>query len=134
MAFISVTRLRIRRRRYLLPFLYRTIQAQLQARRAPGNLVVRLLNDANRAFWTITVWRDESSMRAYMISGAHGRVMPSLMEWCDEAATAHWTQEDAMPPTWAEAHQRLLKDGRRSKVRYPSAAQDAFSVPPPRTT
>jgi heme-degrading monooxygenase HmoA len=134
MAFVSVTRLRIRQRRFLLPFFYRTIQAQLQARRAPGNLIVRLLNDTNRAYWTITVWQDQASMRAYMISGAHGKAMPRLMEWCDEAATAHWTQDDATPPTWVEAHQRLIREGRPSKVRHPSAAQDAFSVPPPRTT
>src|SRR6266851_3020369 len=55
----------------------------------------------------------------------------NLVEWCDEAAVVHWTQESAVLPTWPEAYQRLQKDGRRSKVNHPSAGHQAYEFPPP---
>lgn len=91
------------------------------------------MNDARLAFWTVTTWRDEAAMRAYMIAGAHKAAMPKLMDWCDEAATAHWDQDDMTPPTWAEAHARLVAGGRPSKVRRPSQAHLDNSIPAPRT-
>ncbi|MBP8274608.1 MAG: DUF3291 domain-containing protein [Acidobacteria bacterium] len=132
MSFISLTRLRIRSWRFLPMFFYYAVRTLSQAKKAPGNVSAIVLNDANRVFWTMSVWTDEQAMRAYMISGAHGKVMPKLMEWCDEAATAHWTQESATAPSWLEAHQKLITLGRRSKVRHPSAAQEAFAIPTPR--
>lgn len=132
MSFVSVTRLRIRSWRFLPVFFYHAVQTLSQAKKAPGNVSAIVLNDANRAFWTMSVWTDEQAMRAYMISGPHGKVMPKLMEWCDEAATAHWTQDSPTAPSWTDAHARLIKDGRRSKVRHPSPAQEAFSIPNPR--
>lgn len=133
MAFVSVTRLRIRRIWFLPAFFVHTIPSFNQARRAPGNLSAQVLNDANRVYWTLSVWTDEEAMRAYMTAGAHMKAMPHLMEWCDEAATGHWTQESTEAPSWTEAHRRLVAEGRRSKVRHPSPAQEAFLIPAPRT-
>ena len=45
------------------------------------------------------------------------------MEWCDEAAVAHWTQDSPEPPSWEEAHRRLQESGRPSKVNHPSEGQ-----------
>ncbi len=59
--------------------------------------------------------------------------MPKLMEWCDEAAVLHWQQESAAEPTWAEAHRRLLAEGRVSKVLHPSPKHATRDYPPPRT-
>jgi hypothetical protein len=67
-----------------------------------------------------------------MISGAHRRVMPRLLEWCDEASVAHWLQDSPEPPLWDEAHRRMQGEGRRSKVNNPSEAQQRFEIPPPR--
>ena len=71
-------------------------------------------------------------LRAYMLGGAHKQVMPKLLDWCDEAATTHYTQDAAELHSWAEAHRRLVAEGRRSKVLHPSAAQESFTIPPPR--
>ena len=132
MAFVSVTRLRLRHWRFLPVFFWHTIPSFRQARQAKGNLSADVLNDRQWAFWTRSVWVDESAMRAYMTSGAHMKAMPYLMEWCDEAATTHWVQAEATPPDWQEAHRRLGAEGRRSKVRPPSPAQTAFEIPAPR--
>jgi SpoVK/Ycf46/Vps4 family AAA+-type ATPase len=92
-----------------------------------------VLRDADRAFWTRTVWRDEAAMRAFMQSGVHRRVMARLPEWCNEAALVHWVQETSKPPSWAEAHRRFQGEGRRSRVSHPSDAQRRFEIREPQT-
>ena len=132
MPLVSITRLRVRRRRFLPAFLIQALRSALEARRATGNLSVALLADRDRTYWTRTLWRDEVAMRAFMTTGVHRRVMPRLLEWCDEAALVHWLGEAGEPPSWAEAHRRLVADGRASKVKHPSEAQRRFAIPPPR--
>jgi heme-degrading monooxygenase HmoA len=134
MPFVSITRLRVRRWRYQPQFLFQSFRAARQAKRAAGNLVVSVLRDADRAFWTRTVWRDEAAMRSFMRSGVHRRIMARLAEWCDEAALVHWVQDANEPPSWAEAHRRLQQEGRRSRVSHPTEAQRRFEIPEPRTS
>jgi quinol monooxygenase YgiN len=134
MPFVSITRLRVRRWRYLPQFLVQSIRAARQAKRAAGSLAVSILRDADRAFWTRTVWSDEAAMRSFMQSGVHRRVMARLPEWCNEAAVVHWVQDDKEPPSWAEAHRRLELEGRRSRVNHPTAAQRRFEIREPRTS
>ncbi|MEQ1473100.1 MAG: DUF3291 domain-containing protein [Candidatus Acidiferrum sp.] len=85
-------------------------------------------------FWTRTTWDSEAAMKAYMLGGVHRQVMRKLLEWCDEAAVAHWTQDSAEEPTWQEAHAQLLKIGRLSKVNRPSKAQSEFQIPAPQVS
>jgi heme-degrading monooxygenase HmoA len=128
MPFVSITRLRVRRWRYLPQILIQSFRAARQAKRAAGNLAVSVLRDADRAFWTRTVWRDEAAMRSFMQSDVHRRIMARLPEWCDEAAVVHWVQEADEPPSWREAYRRLQKEGRRSRVSHPSEAQRRFEI------
>jgi quinol monooxygenase YgiN len=66
--------------------------AALQARRANGNLAVSLLREADNTFWTRSLWTDEAAMKSFMVSDAHRSIVPKLLEWCDEASVARWTQ------------------------------------------
>lgn len=134
MPLVSVTRLRVRAWRYLPAFVVGTFRSALAARASSGSLAVSILSDSNFAFWTRTVWNDEATLRSFILAGAHKRVMPRLLEWCDEAAVVRWVQESREPPPWPEAHRRLAQEGRRSKVDHPSAAQERFEFPSPRTT
>jgi hypothetical protein len=129
---ISLTRLRVRSWRFLPGFLLGTFRAQRQAVRAAGFRGGRLLVDANRAYWTLTAWEDEAAMRAYRASGAHGKVMPRLLGWCDEAAVLHWTAETADLPDWTAAHRRMVAEGRPSRVDHPSPDHQTLRIPPPR--
>lgn len=70
-------------------------------------------------------------MKTFMLASPHGEAMRKLLHWCDEAAVVHWSQEDEELPSWAEAHQRMLRYGRPSKVNHPSAAQQAFHIEAP---
>jgi len=132
MALISVTRLRVRAFRYFPGFLFFALVSARQARRARGNLGSSLLADAKRTFWTLTAWEDEASMREFMMAPPHRRAMPRLLDWCDEASVSHWLQESPELPDWREAHRRLVAEGRRSKVRHPSPAHEAFEIPLPK--
>lgn len=132
MAFISVTRLRLRSIFYLPLFIWHTLKSQRQVTRASGFLGGRLLRDPGNTFWTLTAWKDEAAMRAYRGSGAHMKAMPRLLNWCDEASIAHWEQETAELPEWSEAHRRMVREGRMSKVKHPSKAQLAREIGAPK--
>jgi hypothetical protein len=132
MPVVSVTRLRVRSFLFLPAFLLASARIAKQARNASGNLAFKVLRDRRNAFWTCTCWDSEASMKDFVLDGPHGKVMRKLLNWCDEAALAHWTQEGDEPPSWAEAHRNLLRRGRTSKVNHPSDAQKAFRIDPPK--
>jgi len=131
MPVVSVTRLRVRSWRFLPGFFLFAMRSARQAQRSNGNLSVRVLNDRQRAFWTSTSWESEHAMKAFMLAEPHRTAMRKLLEWCDEAALVRWTQPDPDLPAWAEAHRRLVQDGRPSKVNHPSQAHTSYSIPLP---
>jgi Domain of unknown function (DUF3291) len=112
--------------------LWRTLAAQRQVARAPGFVGGRLLVDVHRTYWTLTVWESEAAMRAFRGSGAHARVMPRLVDWCDEASYAHWTPTDGSVPTWTEAYRHLVGEGKLTRVAHPSRDHEARYFPEPR--
>jgi hypothetical protein len=116
--------LRIRSVRFVLPFGWYTWRSFRQAKRAPGNLGVKLRKAEGFAFWTLTGWQDEAAMSAYRITLPHRHAMPKLLEWCDEAAV-HWNQESAELPDWRTAEKRRAETGRPSNVNHPSIDQQA---------
>jgi len=132
MPFISVTRLRVRSLRYLLSFLWQTFKVARQAQHSSHFLGGRILREPGNIFWTVTAWEEEPAMRGFRQHGAHGVVMPKLLEWCDEAAYVHWSQDSLELPDWREAHQRLVQEGKLSKVYHPSPAQLAKEIAEPK--
>jgi hypothetical protein len=132
MALVSVTRLRVRSVWYLASFFWRNMKIMRQVQRSSGFLGGMLLIEAKKVFWTLTAWEDGAAMNVFRTQGAHGGVMPKLLDWCDEAALVHWTQLTDVLPSWQEAHYRMMKEGRPSKVRHPSPAQVAYEIAAPR--
>jgi hypothetical protein len=125
MPFVSLTRLRVRSLRFVPLFVIYTSQAVSQVRRAPGFQQGALLADKSWAFWTMTAWDSEDDMRRFMTNGAHKRAMPRLLDWCDEASVAHWSQSEEALPSWTDADMRMRETGRASKVRNPSPHMQA---------
>jgi len=134
MIFVSLTRLRIRSLRFVPLFMGYAFRSVRQVRKAQGFLGGAVLNDRNRAFWTMTAWDTMASMRQFMNSGPHKRAMPHLLNWCDEASVAHWEQDNSALPGWMDAASRMRKSGRPSKVRYPSADHAVLRFPEPRAS
>lgn len=117
---VSVTRLRLRRWWFVPRFAIHTrrIRRQLLGSRglAGGMFAVEL----PLTFWTVSIWADEQSMRAFRNGGEHVKSMRHLLDWCDEASYVHWSQDGASLPTAAEIFARLRDEGKLSKVRHPS--------------
>jgi hypothetical protein len=66
-----VTRFRLRSVLYFPLFVLHANRTIAQIRKADGFLAGVVQRDADLAFWTLTLWRDEHAMRAYGASGAH---------------------------------------------------------------
>jgi quinol monooxygenase YgiN len=105
-----------------------------QIRNAEGCISLALLRDKGRAFWTMTLWTDERSMKAYITSGSHRKAMPGLADLADEASVVHWHQEHPERPDWTEAARRMRTEGRPSKLRHPGPHHADLSFPAPWTT
>ena len=129
---VSITRLRLRSWRFVPAFMWYAVRSRMQAMRAEGNRGIELMREPGNVFWTATMWESEADVKRYMIAQPHGEAMRKLLNWCDEAAVARWEQDSAALPGWQEAYRRIVAEGRRSKVRFPSAAQERFEIPAPK--
>lgn len=134
MYFISLTRLRIRSIRFLPFFAVHTYRSLEQVKKAAGFQSGAVLRDRNWTFWTMTVWESQERMRQFMTAGAHKTAMAHLLDWCDEASVAHWTQEESSMPSWEEADGKMRNSGRASKVRNPSPRHASLTYREPRTS
>ena len=112
-------------------FLVMALRTSRQTVKARGNMAAKVLRDGPRTFWTMTSWESEAAMRDFMLAGAHRVAMRKLLDWCDEASLVHWAQAETALPAWTEAHARMQREGRPSKVNHPSEAQRAYQVPAP---
>lgn len=61
-------------------FALHPLNSQRQCKQAHGFLEGSLLPDRKLTFWTMTLWRDQAAMRAYMAGGAHLKAVPKLQE------------------------------------------------------
>jgi hypothetical protein len=122
MPIAAVTRLRLRKLRFVPALMVHAFRSRRQARASEGCLAVNMRMQGACVFWTRTLWRDAKALRDFMRSGGtHGAVMPRLQHWCDEAAVVDW-EKDSLPD-WGEAEAQMLSAGRVSRVRHPSPAR-----------
>lgn len=122
MAYVSVTRARLRKWRFYWPFFRYSQASARHARHIEGFIGGYLAMGWPRVFWTVTVWRDKAAMRAFRDSGAHRKAMPSLAGWCDESSIASVTRFSDEVPDAAEAAQIMRDHGRVGKLPIQSAA------------
>ena len=83
-------------------------QVETQIESTPGALAYSLQRLAiGRDFWTLSLWSDQRSMRAFVGAGSHR----AAADWLDPAtkAAGTYTQWEAPQPSlrWAEAYERL---------------------------
>jgi heme-degrading monooxygenase HmoA len=121
MPIVSVTRLRLASKWHFPQFIFHALRSVAQARRSRGYMGGWTSNDEERGFWTATVWESLDAMRAFRNSGAHLKAMPKLLHLSDNASFTHFEQAGVDVPTPDAAYDRLLREGRLSKVKAPSA-------------
>lgn len=131
MPVVSVTRTRVRSIRFVPLFFIHAQRAIAQIRKADGHLAGIVKSDGTFTYWTMSVWRDDIALQAYVTSGAHRSAMTHLSEWCSEASMVRWTQDDAALPAWPEAARRLAAHGRAAKLRHPGPDHAAHRFPEP---
>lgn len=131
MSIVAGTRLRLRSALHLPAFLWGSLRSMRQARSAPGFIRGRVANDRDLAFWTLTVWENEETMRDYRNREPHRSAMARSGKMCDELVTAHWAQEGDALPGWDVVVARLKAEGRFLKLPSPSPRQVEREVPAP---
>jgi hypothetical protein len=129
MVFISITRLRVKSVYYLLPFMLANESSVKQLHKTKGFLGGSELIDKGRTYWTVTLWRDDADMKVFRSSAAHRKAMQKLPVWCDEASYLHWMQDECKQPDWKTIAQKMLAEGKISKVRNPSVNQVSMAYP-----
>ena len=134
MSLVSVTRFRLRSIRFAPFFFLHANRTIAQIRKADGFVAGAVQRDAELAFWTMTVWRDEHAMRAYGASGAHRKAAPHLADWADDASVVHWSQPGSDLPDWPEAVRRLREEGRPLALRHPAPTHVEHRFAEPRMT
>ena len=110
---LSVTRLRLRSVRFLPSFMWHASRSFRQSVASPGNRR-SLVRRIGLSFWTLTAWQDETSLREYILGGAHGRALPKLKHWCDEASTARRRIEDRK----GNLEDRVLRSGTNNNLLF----------------
>ena len=127
---VSLTRLRVRAWRYMPGFLWYTYRSNRQLARSTGFVVGALASAPSRTFWTTSAWTDESAMKQFRDRDWHKLAMPKLLDWCDEASVARWTQDTPDLPTASDMLEKMKAGGRTSKVRHPSPGHAAGQTVP----
>jgi hypothetical protein len=130
MFFISITRLSLRSIWYLPGFLSSNNQSVKQLLITPGFVAGKELIDKNFVFWTVTVWNADADMKSFRNSPPHRRAMQRLPTWCDEATYMHWLSEKPQIPAWDTICEKMIAEGKVSKVRHPSKNHTDKNFPP----
>lgn len=128
MAFVALTRIRLRSSDFLLPFMLHAGRALRFLHHAPGWLMTQTRKTQGLTFWFMSVWEDASAQQAHRGVGGPLIDLRKFRYWCDEIATAEWTQASTEPPSWEEAEERLRSSARLHRVEHPSAAQRAWII------
>lgn len=130
MPVLSITRLRLRSWLFLPSFILYSMRSARQAERTPGFIGGWLGGSGSHAYWTVTAWRDEASMKAFRDRLEHKAAMPKLLNWCNEASVARLAQPEQELPDRDAVLQTLLQRGRTSKVAHPTAEHSAGRTVP----
>ena len=100
--YVSVTGLTLKTNLYYPRFMYHAVPSMIQAQKADGNLFAET-KTIKGCHHTLTVWEDKTSMRKYMVSGAHVKAMKVTKEIADLSNTKTYGYEADHVPTWEEA-------------------------------
>jgi hypothetical protein len=90
-------------------FIHYAFKVQLQLGKSKGligySTHARFLS---RKFWTLSIWENEQSLRAFVEQSAHGASMKSLDGKADDSGFTSWpVNGSALALDWADARERL---------------------------
>jgi quinol monooxygenase YgiN len=95
----------------LFPLIRYAVQIIQQLGKAEGLLGYSLFaRPFSKQFWTLSVWRDEAALQAFVTNSPHIRIMTSLLPYMDKTKFAQWQVKGSdVPLLWDAAIARLNK-------------------------
>jgi hypothetical protein len=86
-----------------------TLETRRQLQNSPGLIGYSLeARPFSRKFWTLSLWRDQQSLRDFVGALPHSRIMQVLGPHLGKTEFAQWTVEShQIPPDWEAAKARL---------------------------
>lgn len=86
-----------------------TFQVVRQLAHAPGLAGYSVLaHPFAKKFWTLSAWRDDAALRAFVQAPPHVRLMAALVPHMGETKFVRWTIKGSqLPLTWDDALPRL---------------------------
>lgn len=134
MAYLSMTRLKLKSARYVIPFLVYNERVVKQIRTSEGFLKGKLLATPTLSMWTTTLWASQEALKAFYLNGTHRIAMAKLNEWSSEAASAHQQVDINELPSWGYISTQLCKIGHFTALKEPSLEHEHRTILSPRVT
>ncbi|MEM7445882.1 MAG: hypothetical protein AAF414_21350, partial [Pseudomonadota bacterium] len=106
--YVSITGLRLKGPRHGPRFFWHAMRSMTQARKADGNISVAT-RSVDGVHHTLTVWRDEAAMRAFLVAGAHRQAMKAFPS-IGTGSTYGYASDTV--PNWDEALEIWRQHGR----------------------
>jgi quinol monooxygenase YgiN len=93
----------------VLPFFFYTAQVVRQLGTADGLVGYSLLaRPLSKRFWTLSAWKNEDALRAFVQHPPHVRIMTALTPHMDETKFVRWGVKGSdLPLHWDDALRRL---------------------------
>jgi hypothetical protein len=93
----------------MLPFFLYTAHVVKQLASAEGLLGYSVLaRPLSRRFWTLSAWRNEGALRAFVQHPPHVHVMTALAPYMGKTRFVRWAVKGSqLPPHWDDALSRL---------------------------
>jgi quinol monooxygenase YgiN len=90
-------------------FFFYTAQVVKQLASAAGVLGYSVLaHPLSKQFWTLSAWRNEGALRAFVQHPPHVHVMTALAPYMDKTKFVRWMIKGSeLPPRWDDALSRL---------------------------
>jgi quinol monooxygenase YgiN len=90
-------------------FFFYTAQVVKQLASAAGVLGYSVLaHSLSKQFWTLSAWRNEGALRAFVQHPPHVHVMTALAPYMDKTKFVRWMIKGSeLPPRWDDALSRL---------------------------
>jgi quinol monooxygenase YgiN len=91
------------------PFFLYTAQVARQLASAQGLLGYSVLaRPVSKRFWTLSAWKDEAALRAFVQHPPHVRLMVALTPYMDKTKFVRWTVKGShLPLQWDDALRRF---------------------------
>ena len=90
-------------------FLWYALLIMGQLRRSEGLIGYSLGSRlSSLEFWSLSVWKDEESLREFVLEAPHSRVMRAMSPHVGKTESVRWSTDGAyVPPNWREARERM---------------------------